>query len=82
MVISDPNNQALFNQLPTGVAREIDEFIFNNAILKGIKAYMDNLHIGLKEALDLFQWRYDMLRVSSPAKFRNSEENYWAGFYS
>lgn len=62
--------------------REIDDMIFRREILSVIQCYCRKLPIGLKEAMDVYQWRFDFLVRTCPEKFEVRIEGYWNGFYS
>lgn len=70
------------NKLIKADADRIDQFIFENFILNGIRDYTKLLKIDLKSALDVYHWRYAVLRKEHPEKFLLSENDYWNGFYS
>jgi len=74
--------ERLFLSLPAEVQNEIDNLIFENYILEGMKKLKENLQISLGDSIFMFSWRYDELVKNSPDNFKSSLETYWKGFYS
>jgi len=62
--------------------KQLDEYIFEGNRLLGLKFLMDRLKVGLHEVMEIFVKRYQALRKSDGGRFRESEEDYWKGFYS
>jgi hypothetical protein len=60
----------------------IEEDIFANNKLSALKAIRDLASCDLSHALTLFYNRYADLRRAEPQRFTDSEDEYWAGFYS
>ena len=72
----------LFLSLPAEVQNEIDNLIFENCILEGMKKLKETLQVSLGDSIFTFSWRYDELAKNSPENFKSSLETYWKGFYS
>lgn len=81
-ICHDCEQSALFSRLSADQQQEVDELIYGNAILQGIKLLRTYAAIGLKESTVLHSWRYRKLKESNPRKFPRSDEQYWDGFYS
>lgn len=72
-----------FEELDQTVQIEIDELIFEGHILKGMICMKENMHIGLKEAMECYYDRYELLKESDPERFKEKDSSeYWSGFYS
>lgn len=75
--------QREFEELEQTIQQEIDELIFDGHILKGMICMKENMHIGLKEAMEFYYDRYDVLKKASPERFKEKDSSeYWSGFYS
>lgn len=72
----------LHTQLSESCIAEIENHIFKNEILAGIKLIKETLGISLAESLELFSWMHRKLRITRPEEFLQSEQDYWNGFYS
>lgn len=73
---------ALLSRLSAEQQQEVEELMYQRAILQGIKLLKTYAAIGLKEATELYSWRYAQVRATNPRRFSCSDEQYWAGFYS
>ena len=80
---SDDNNwSGLFERLTDEQKKEIDEWIYANRILEGMKRLREHFSITLHESMFMFHWRHDQLHELAPARFRSTPEQYWYGFIS
>jgi hypothetical protein len=59
-----------------------DDLILGKQIVHALKTFCDHLGCSLKEALDVFAARYEVLREERPDDFVCSREEYGIGFYS
>jgi hypothetical protein len=60
----------------------IDEGILRCEIIKNMKAIRETAGVSLREAMDLYYERYEMLRQSRASEFICDHEEYWKNFYS
>ena len=60
----------------------IDDAICANRKLPAIQQIRAASGCSLKDALELLYERYAKLRAEASHRFSDSEEEYWAGFYS
>lgn len=81
-ICGDCQQTARFSPLSAGQRQQVDELIYQRAILEGIKLLKTSLGIGLGDSTALYSWRYRKLREANPRKFSSPDEQYWAGFYS
>jgi len=62
--------------------RPIGEGILQCEIIKNMKAIRETAGVSLREAMDLYYERYEMLRGSRAGEFICEHGEYWKGFYS
>ncbi|MDJ1500511.1 hypothetical protein [Xanthocytophaga agilis] len=68
-----------FEQLSGEQQAEVDSLIFTNQNLKAIVLTKDTLQIGLRNAVDLLDWRFNVLKESSRDKFEIDPDTYCKG---
>jgi hypothetical protein len=61
---------------------DVDELIFAHRILPALQAIRAQRGCGLREAIDLFQDRYNLLCAACPEEFTVSAEDYGHGVYT
>jgi hypothetical protein len=61
---------------------EIDDLIVARKIIPAMQAIRAAEQCGLREAIDLFYERYELLRETRPADFTMSREEYGEGVYT
>lgn len=72
-----------FNQLNEEERQEIDSLILDGKILLGMQLIKDKTNMRLKDAMETYYDRYEVLRTTQLEKFKEqNSEKYWAGFYS
>lgn len=81
------HQQSLFASLGPATQREIDEHIYAQRILAGMRAIRQRLReLGQPTTLGagtlLYSWRYRQLKQLTPERLPKSDEQYWDGFYS
>jgi hypothetical protein len=62
--------------------QSVDRDIVNHRIIFAINAIREARACTLREALDIFAERYEVLRRDRPDDFTVSREDYGRGFYS
>lgn len=62
--------------------REIDAAILANDKFSAFKKIRTSRQCGLKDAIDIFTDRFDLLVANRRAEFVCDLDSYWAGFYS
>ncbi|MEU3839224.1 hypothetical protein AB0E88_04215 [Streptomyces sp. NPDC028635] len=67
------------SETEAGVA---DDMIVAGRIILGLMELREHRECSLREALDAYVARYEVLRRERPADFTRSHEEYWANFYS
>jgi hypothetical protein len=75
-------HSATFARLNVSAQEAVDQHIFNNDILTGMRKFKEELSISLPAAMDLYQWRFNFLSEYYPTHFKGDLETYWEGFYS
>jgi hypothetical protein len=71
-----------FPQLTDQQWRLIDELLFDENPLMAVKRIREITGMSLHDSGALMHDRYKKLRQSFPEKFRKTDEEYWAGWYS
>jgi hypothetical protein len=66
----------------TKSGKPIDEEILQNRKINAVKAIKVSAGATLREAMDIFYDRYDLLRASRSGEFVCGPDEYWEGFYS
>ena len=61
---------------------ELDDYIVDRQTFVAIKFIHQCGGIGLSDAIGFHFKRYTQLRISRPADFKCSDEEYWRDFYS
>ena len=69
-------------KLPNSLWEEIDPLVFANRKIIAIKQLKEFCQCPLHDALGIYVERYKQLRESSPSKFHQTDDEYWAGFES
>lgn len=72
-----------FTTLTEEERQEIDSLILDGKILLGMQLIKEKTKMRLKDAMETYYDRYEVLKKTQPEKFKEkNSEKYWKGFYS